>query len=322
MARNYQERLAVAARNASKVVKPMSKTWPLGTKWFRRALKRLVAIWLLTEGYFPGLGRARRFCWSVLVKYRHDDCLSYAAGLSFWFLISLAPLATLFFKILVVFLGNDATNPQTRDVLMNVIPFVPEGFLAEAVGRSHGAGGAMGFLAWFVLLWGSIWGIWQLDTSLAHVFGVRINTQLQTRKNNILRHIGLMVAGLVTLALILALLVGGGVVRRLPLDQQHFLLSNLSVLIFFATAMLVLLYVPRLRIAFRHALFGALVSTVFWAAAKWGFRLYIDHALTWGIMYGSLLGIIAGLTFLYYTCAILLFGAVVTAAFTPKNSEE
>jgi membrane protein len=321
MARSYQERLAAAARNASGAIKVLSKTWPLRIRWFRRTLKRLVAIWLLTEDYFPRLGRTRHFCWGVLLKYRHDDCLSYAAGLSFWFLISLPPTATLFFKILVVFLGNEAMNPQTSDVLMNVIPFIPESFLTEAVERSHGAGGAMGFFAWFVLLWGSIWGMWQLDTSMAHVFGVRINTRLQTRKNNILRNIGLMVAGLVILVLILALLVGGGIARRLPPDQQHFLLNNLSVLIFFATATSIFLYVPRLHIAFRHAFLGALVSTIFWAAAKWGFRIYIDHALTWGIMYGSLLGIIAGLTFLYYTCAILLFGAVITATFTPRPEE-
>ena len=321
MPRSYHERLVVAARNASKAVRSVPIAWPLRTRRSRRALKRLVATWLLVEGYFPGLGRLRRFCWGVLQKYNHDDCLSYAAGLGFWFLISLAPLATLFFKILVVFLGSEAMDQQTRDVLMSVIPFVPEGFLTEAVQRSHGGGGAMGFLAWFVLLWGSIWGMWQMDKSLAHIFGVRINTQLQTRKNNILRHVGLMVAGLVILALILALLVGGGLVRGLPPEQQHFLLSNLSVLIFFMTATLILQYVPRLRIAFRHAILGALVSTVFWAAAKWGFRIYIDHALTWGIMYGSLLGIIAGLTFLYYTCAILLFGAVVTAAFTPRPEE-
>jgi uncharacterized BrkB/YihY/UPF0761 family membrane protein len=38
-------------------------------------------------------------------------------------------------------------------------------------------------------------------------------------------------------------------------------------------------------------------------------------------MYGSLLSIIAGLTFLYYTCAILLLGAQITAAFYCAEEE-
>jgi uncharacterized BrkB/YihY/UPF0761 family membrane protein len=37
-------------------------------------------------------------------------------------------------------------------------------------------------------------------------------------------------------------------------------------------------------------------------------------------MYGSLLGIVAGLTFLYYTCAIFLLGAEITAAFYKQET--
>jgi membrane protein len=78
---------------------------------------------------------------------------------------------------------------------------------------------------------------------------------------------------------------------------------------------LVLQHLPRLHVKFRHAFLGAAIATALWWLAKWGFGVYLNHTLTWGIMYGSLLGIVAGLTFLYYTCAILLLGAEITAAF-------
>lgn len=256
-----------------------------------------------------------------MVKYHHDDCFSYAASLSFWFLISMVPLATLFFKILMIFLGNQAFFRQAQEILINVIPFMPEGFLVNAVNQTRDAGNSLGF-AWIVLLFGSYWGMNQLDKSLAHVFGVRIHKQLQTRKYHILRQMGLMISGLVLLALVFALLVGGGVMKSLSPAYTTMLLGILPIFISLIATTIIFLYVPRLSIAFRHAFLGALVSTIFWAVAKWVFKIYVTHALTWNITYGSLLGIIAGLTFLYYTCAILLLGAQVTAAFYVKQDEK
>jgi membrane protein len=78
---------------------------------------------------------------------------------------------------------------------------------------------------------------------------------------------------------------------------------------------MVLQHLPRLHVKFRHAFLGAGIATALWWLAKWGFGLYLSHTMTWGIMYGSLLGVVAGLTFLYYSCAILLLGAEITAAF-------
>ncbi|MCL1894578.1 MAG: YihY/virulence factor BrkB family protein [Holophagaceae bacterium] len=292
-----------------------------GGRFVRNWLNRLWKYWLAFEEKFPRIGNIRHFCWGIMAKYHHDDCFSYAAGLSFWFLISMVPLATLFFKILMIFLGNHTFFQQAQDILINVIPFIPEDFLINAVSQTRDAGNSLGF-AWIVLLFGSYWGMNQLDKSLTHVFGVRIHKQLQTRKYHIFRQMGLLISGLVLLALVLALLVGGGVVRGLSPANTNLLMGNLSVLISLVATTLIFLYVPRLSVAFRHAFLGALVSTCFWTIAKWAFKIYVAHALTWNITYGSLLGIIAGLTFLYYTCAILMLGAEVTAAFYVKDDEK
>jgi membrane protein len=282
--------------------------------------------WLGLEGSIPALGparqllfRAAQFCWGVIKKYQRDDCLSYAAGLSFWLLISIVPLATLFFKLLVVLLGRQAFYQQTLETVSNVIPFIPISFLRDAVTRSREISDSMGF-TWFVLLFGGYWGISQLDTSLAHVFGVRVNKKLQTRKYHILRQIAILVGGLVLLACVLALLIRGVLSQYLPITQ-NVVLTSLPIFICLVATTLIFQFMTRVHVAFRHAFLGALVTTFFWTMSKWGFQIYLDNALTWDIMYGSLLGIIAGLTFLYYSCAILLLGAEVTAAFysNPKR---
>ena len=272
----------------------------------------LERIWLEIARAVPPLGRAGAFTMEVLGKYHKDDCLSYAAGLSFWLIVSLVPLSTLLFKLLGAILGSRAYGPGTLKTLQEIVPYLPREFVVDAVANSQKIGG-MG-LSWIVLLFGSYWGISQLDTSLAHVFGLRIKKHRQTRKNHLLRQVTFLVVGLLTLVIFLALLVGGALRKFMPARQTDFL-PYLAPLLGLVVVTVVLQHLPRLHVKFRHALLGAGISTALWWLAKWGFGVYLRHTMTWGIMYGSLLGIVAGLTFLYYSCAILLLGAEITAAF-------
>ncbi len=271
-----------------------------------------VALWHRIARAVPLLGRAGSFTFEVLGKYHKDDCLSYAAGLSFWLIVSLVPLSTLLFKLLGAILGSRAFGPAMMRTLQEIVPFLPREFIIDALANSQKIGG-MG-LSWGVLLFGSYWGISQLDTSLAHVFGLRIKKHRQTRKNHLLRQVTFLVVGLLVMVIFLALVLGGAVRKFLPWNQVDFL-PYLGPLLGLLVMTMVLQHLPRLHVKFRHAFLGAGVATALWWLAKWGFGVYLKHTLTWGIMYGSLLGMVAGLTFLYYSCAILLLGAEITAAF-------
>ncbi|HJW73705.1 MAG TPA: YihY/virulence factor BrkB family protein [Geothrix sp.] len=275
-------------------------------------LKGALKVWHEIARAVPPLGRAGAFTVEVLAKYQKDDCLSYAAGLSFWLIVSLVPLSTLLFKLLGAIMGSRAYGPGTMKTLLEIVPFLPREFVVDAVANSQKIGG-MG-LSWFVLLFGSYWGISQLDTSLAHVFGLRIKKHRQTRKNHFLRRIAFLVGGLLLMVLFLATLIGGVLRRFMPVRQMD-LLPYIAPFLGLVVVTMVLQHLPRLHVKFRHAFLGAGISTLLWWLAKWGFGVYLRHTMTWGIMYGSLLGIVAGLTFLYYSCAILLLGAEVTAAF-------
>ncbi|GLH68191.1 YihY/virulence factor BrkB family protein [Geothrix edaphica] len=277
-----------------------------------RICRGLGVLWHEVARAVPPLGRAGAFTVEVLGKYHKDDCLSYAAGLSFWLIVSLVPLSTLLFKLLGAILGSRAYGPGTLRTLQEIVPYLPREFVIDALANSQKIGG-MG-LSWGVLLFGSYWGISQLDTSLAHVFGLRIKKHRQTRKNHLLRQVTFLVGGLLSTVVFLAVLLGGALRRFMPLKQTDFL-PYLAPLIGLVVVTVVLQHLPRLHVKFRHAFLGAGISTAMWWLAKWGFGVYLKHTMTWGIMYGSLLGIVAGLTFLYYSCAILLLGAEITAAF-------
>jgi membrane protein len=272
----------------------------------------LIRSWRWAADAFPPLGRAGVFAWEVSRKYYRDDCFTHAAGLSFWLIISLVPMTTLLFKLLGLLLGDRAYAAATQKTLESLVPFLPKSFVLDAIDHSKQIGG-VGF-SWAVLLFGSYWGISQLDTSLAHVFGLRAKKHRQTRKNPLLRQIAILVGGVLLLVVFLALLVGGALRRHLPFRQASFL-PFLPVLLGLLVVTVVLQHLPRVHVKFRHAFLGAAISSGLWWVAKGAFTMYFNHTLTWGIMYGSLLTIVAGLTFLYYSCAIFLLGAEITAAF-------
>ncbi|WP_291272412.1 YihY/virulence factor BrkB family protein [Geothrix sp.] len=282
-----------------------------------RIARVLAVLWHEIARAVPPLGRAGAFTVEVLGKYHKDDCLSYAAGLSFWLIVSLVPLSTLLFKLLGAILGSRAYGPATLKTLEEIVPYLPDKLVVDALANSQKIGG-MG-LSWFVLLFGSYWGISQLDTSLAHVFGLRIKKHRQTRKNHLLRQVAFLVGGLLTMVIFLTLIIGGALRKFIPMKQAD-LLPYMGPLLGLLVVTMVLQHLPRLHVKFRHAFLGAAISTALWWLAKWGFGVYLRHTLTWGIMYGSLLGIVAALTFLYYSCAILLLGAEITAAFYRHES--
>lgn len=269
---------------------------------------------LALRGYrrWPVLGQAGAFLVRVLRKYHHDDCLTYAASISFFLVISLIPLTTLFFKLLGLLLGGGAYSPGLQRALAELYPYVPKGFIADSIRNSRKLGG-LGF-SWIVLLVGAHWGVNQLDRSLSHIFGLRMKAHRQTRRHFLVRRLGLVLGFMVGLVALLAVLFNwtlAAIGMTGTLRVLHWLLPVLGL----ALATLVLQHLPRRHVEFPHALLGGMVCSLLWGLARMGFGWYLKYAPTWGILYGSLGSVMAAMVFLYYSCAIFMLGAEVTAAF-------
>ena len=274
--------------------------------------QRLSAFWFQAARGCPPLGTVGRFAWEVLRKYHHDDCLTYAASISFFLSISLIPLATLFFKLMVLMVGSGAYSTELQRAIGEMYPYLPQGFILDTIQHSRKIGGIGS--SWIVLLIGAHWGVNQLDRSLSHIFGLRIKVYRQTRKYNFFRRLGVVLGGLIFLVILLATGFEWTLRRQLPLSPLLMYVA-LPPILGLLMVTIVLQHLPRRHVLFRHALLGASVSTGLWWVAKVGFGWYLKHTPTWGILYGSLGSLMAALVFLYYSCAIFMLGAEVTAAF-------
>lgn len=276
------------------------------------ASKRAASEWKLFARRFPRFGAFGQFTWEVGRKYNQDDCFSYAASLSFWLIVSLVPMTTLLFKLLGLVLGSKAYGKALLMVLFNLFPYVPVEFVRDTIQNSQKIG-SLGF-SWAVLMLGGLWCVNQLDTSLAHVFGIRVRKHRQTRRFHLARRAVLVVGAVLLLAIFMTVLTGSFLGNLMGLPKA-LLLPVLTPILGLLVVTMILQHLPRCHVRFRHAFLGAFVATLFWWIAKRIFAIYLSHTLTFGIMYGSLSSIIAALIFLYYSCAIFLLGAEITAAF-------
>lgn len=74
--------------------------------------------------------------------------------------------------------------------------------------------------------------------------------------------------------------------------------------------LLILIYtlLPAAKVQLRAALIGALVAAIMWELSKWGFRFYVQRAVGYSALYGSLGIVPLFLLWLYVTWIVILFG--------------
>ena len=70
-------------------------------------------------------------------------------------------------------------------------------------------------------------------------------------------------------------------------------------------------YLPRDHPPWRRALAGALVFAPLWEAARYLFAKYVLNSAYYGLMFGSLLALVLSLLWVYYSAALVLYGAAV-----------
>jgi membrane protein len=75
--------------------------------------------------------------------------------------------------------------------------------------------------------------------------------------------------------------------------------------------MVVYLFFPKAKVKTRHALIGALFTTVFLEIAKHFFTWYVGTVVQFGSIYGPLTAFVVFLLWMFYSSCILLIGAEV-----------
>ena len=256
---------------------------------------------------------------SVRSFSRHGMAV-YAMALAYRGLFALFPFA-IFLVAAVSFLHVDAVlewlAEQGPPGLRTGVPRPVAGFLGQVLGEDQGG---LLYLGIVVAFWSVSMGARLLTRALNAVLEVEETRPPWKRVVSSLTFApGLVLAGTFALGLMLATSrTAAWVAGWVGLDAAFVLLWTLlrwptALLLLALVVAAVYRYAPDADLPFRSVLPGAIVAVASWASASLAFSLLLGVFPDHGAIYGGLGTAISLLLYLYFSAAVLLFGAELNA---------
>ncbi|QKZ11181.1 YihY/virulence factor BrkB family protein [Spirosoma sp. KUDC1026] len=258
--------------------------------------------------------------------FMDDRCLKLSAALAYYTVFSLAPLLVLIISILSIFYGQEAVQGQIFSQLNGLIgndaaKQVQD--MLKSVELSGKTNVALG-IGIVTLLFGATSIFIEIQDSVNMIWRVKAKPEkgwLKLIKDRLLSSSLILSLGFL---LLVSLLINGLILamsdiltRYVPglglllIEALNFTVSTVIITALFGTIFKVL---PDAKIAWKDVRWGALFTALLFMLGRYLIGLYIDTTGT-SSTYGAAGSLIVILTWIYYTAAILYFGAEFTQAY-------
>lgn len=275
------------------------------------------------KGFFPNL-------WIVLKDafsgFLDDRCLKLSAALAYYTVFSLAPLLVLIISVVSIFLGQEAIQGQLFSQINGLVGNEAAKQIQDMI-KSVGLSGKtntalaigivtllIGATSIFVEIQDSVNLIWRVKAKPKQGWLKLIKDRLLS--SSLVVSLGfLLLVSLMVNGMVLAL--SDVLTRFIPgvgvyiIMAFNFLLSMAVVTLLFAIIFKVL---PDAKISWKDVRWGALFTAVLFMIGRSIIGFYIETTGT-SSAYGAAGSLIVILTWIYYTAAILYFGAEFTLAY-------
>jgi membrane protein len=251
---------------------------------------------------------------------KSDQVPLLAAGVAFFSFLSLFPAMIAAVMVYGLARDPDEVSAQTQE-LADTLPDDAASLLTtqmEKIAATPRGSLGLGLMVSLVLaLWAASGGVGNIITSINLAYSEDETRGLVKRKALAL---GLTAGAIVFVLLAVALvavapplldsMVGSGPLRwALEVIRWTLLLVAMSVML----AVLYRIAPDRRAPKFRWVSVGALVATVIWLLASFGFSIYVENFGSYGETYGTLAGVVVLLLWLWITMFVVLFGAEINA---------
>lgn len=269
-------------------------------------------LWIIVRDSFNG--------------FLDDRCLKLSAALAYYTVFSLAPLLVLIISLMSIFLGEEAIQGQIFSQINGLVGNEAAKQIQDMI-KSVGLSGKtntalaigiitliIGATSIFVEIQDSVNLIWRVKAKPKRGWLKLIKDRLLS--SSLVVSLGfLLLVSLVVNGLILAL--SDIITRYIPgigfilITTLNFVISTAVVTTLFAIIFKVL---PDAKIAWRDVRWGAFFTALLFMLGRYLIGLYIETTST-SSTYGAAGSLIVILTWIYYTSAILYFGAEFTQAY-------
>jgi len=242
-----------------------------------------------------------------------DDLLTLAAAMSFYTILSLAPIAVLL-VVVAGFIGQDAINssvsqaerlmgPPAGDALQTVISRAQQQRQALTLSAILSLGAilftALGAFVQFQYSMNRIWGIQSKGKSAVWDW---------VRK----RLLSVLLLVVIAVLLLAAVIISSVLSGLFP--QLTWINTLASFVLFVILFALVFKYLPDAKIAWRDVWVGAIITGILFSVGIWAIGLYLGRSGA-GSSYGAAGSLVVFLLWVYYAALILFLGAEITQAY-------
>ena len=256
-------------------------------------------------------------------EFLDDSCTHLAAGIAYYVLVSIFPLAILFVSISGLVLTNDAIRADVVNEVFDAVP-LSEGEgradLEDAIDGIASGFSAIGLISIVGLLWSASGVMGAIRHALNEAWDTNYRRPFLRGK---LLDLGMIFGAGLLLTSSVASTIFLQIARRVSDDLSDALgplgagatggfevvAVFVPLLLSFATFLVIFKYVPSVTTHFRHVWPGALFAAILFELLKNGFAFYLRFFGDYDAVYGSLGAVIAFLFFVYLSAVALLLGA-------------
>jgi membrane protein len=254
--------------------------------------------------------------------FNRHDAFQLAASLSYYTLLSFAPLVLVVIAVAAIFFGRSAVEERIVTEMHSLVgqsgADLMQSVLRNAGDEKHGVALAVGIAT---LIAGATTVFVQLQSALNRIWDVESTPRQGAFVKAILSRV-MSFAMVVSIGflLLVSLLASAGLAAmqgwahtRFALPEQFW--HSIDALVSFAvvTMLIALIFkiLPDTPIAWRHVWFGALVTALLFTVGKIGIGFYLGRASI-GSAYGAAGSAVVLMAWTYYAALIFFLGALIT----------
>ncbi len=271
------------------------------------------------------LARAKCNIIAVYAAFSADKGPMLAAALSFYALLSLAPILLLSVAVFAYILGSpEKAYSQIIGYVREFSPVIAEQqgagirSLLEDLIRGRRVAWGLGVIS---LLWSAGQIFITLQTAMNTVWGTQPRRGfLRQRLIAFLLMIILTVLFIAAFGISAAAAVVKGF--QIPVFKMiagdipfawDIMAAVLPFALVYAVFLIVYKFVPNIKVGLRPAATGAGIATALWSAARWAFGFYAANFADFSAVYGPIAGVIFLALWIYYSAIVTVIGAESTA---------
>ena len=257
----------------------------------------------------------------TLGEFVEEDPFTLAGALSYYTLLSLAPLLLMIVSIAGLFYGEEAARGEVLAKLELAIG-APAAELAQDVlahAYEHGSGVLAVIIAGVGIVIGATTALGQLQTSLDKIWGVTGSKRawfalLRSRLMSLL--FILLLGSAVIVSLIASSVVTALSDRTTDALDWMWRLADIAVPLALMTGLFAMLFklLPNAVVRWRDVWIGAVITSALFTLGRLLIGIYLGRA---GVTsaYGAAGSVIGLMVWIYYSSVIVLFGAEVTQVY-------